>query len=1121
MHGDQLDLRGTVGRDFQSKTAFLYCELLTEQAGNVELRLSCRPEATLWMNGTRLERGDYLYDEDYKGKGTWVYEVNTRAGTNGILLAVSQLGLDPGLALRVLPPERAVLRGRVLNARGHPIPQQARLALWEGDQRVSAVRTAQGYYRISVLPKPGVPYDLACAYQDEGTWRLAEPLAPGSRREMDIQLSPAVSLAGTVTMLDKARSPHRQIVVQALHSGRPFASTLSDDKGAYQFINLRPGDYEVRCLTPGRVHAYEAPGRTDASLRVDARESHKDIDFRFPGFKRGVWSRQTAFDGLPSNRLRGLAGSPRGELWVATDAGLAHFDGSRWRTVPGTEGREITAIVVTPNADVWFGTYAGLFHLAGARTESFGTREGLPDEYITSLLCTRRGELWVGTEYGLSRFDSGRFRTFTFQDGLAQNHVNALTEGTDGSLWVGTGSGLARYDGKQFQTFTSQDGLPSNEINAIDASAGSQLLVATSGGLAEWREGRFIPRLTSPGHPAMALRTITRSSDGRIWLGTDQGVGILDGDTLGLLLPEDGLAGKNVLAIQHAPDGGVWLATENGLARLDPESATYTSSDGLPEGRVFDLSATPDGLWVGTEWGGLGRWTGGAFTTVLPGLYVRKLHAGPDGRVWACSDKGAFPVDAPTSTSDRWLANRWVMAMDIDASGGFWFGDGWSGGGLVHLAKQPNGGYAQEVFTTAQGLPDNQVNAIRCQAPGTVWVGTSRGLARFDGRNFASYGEDQGLPNRTIRALLTETNGVGLWIGTDAGLAHYDGRSIRNITRQSDLPPSRIWCIHRSKDGLIWFGTESRGLFAFDGEAFSTFDTRDGLPDDLISAIAEDGRGNLWLGTSRGGVTTFRRKTTPPSVQIRQLHSSGASPAISLTTPLPIRVNETLSVGFETSDWTTLPSKRQYRVRLSPARPAAAEPVIHRITSRSELDWTPTSPGDYRLEVQAIGQHLIYSEPASLMISVFAPWHEQTRWRALAGTVLLLLLAASGSLVANNLKQRREARRLRDLMLEQERSARIAMEEKNQQLEQGAENLRVNQRRLEEALANVKTLRGLLPICAACKRIRDDRGFWQQLEIYFQSHSEARFSHGMCPDCVKKWYPDLHQSPTGIPLDPP
>lgn len=95
------------------------------------------------------------------------------------------------------------------------------------------------------------------------------------------------------------------------------------------------------------------------------------------------------------------------------------------------------------------------------------------------------------------------------------------------------------------------------------------------------------------------------------------------------------------------------------------------------------------------------------------------------------------------------------------------------------------------------------------------------------------------------------------------------------------------------------------------------------------------------------------------------------------------------------------------------------------------------------------------------------------------------------------------------------------MEEKNQQLEQGAENLRVNQRRLEEALANVKTLRGLLPICAACKRIRDDRGFWQQLEIYFQSHSEARFSHGMCPDCVKKWYPDLHQSPTGIPLDPP
>ncbi len=62
---------------------------------------------------------------------------------------------------------------------------------------------------------------------------------------------------------------------------------------------------------------------------------------------------------------------------------------------------------------------------------------------------------------------------------------------------------------------------------------------------------------------------------------------------------------------------------------------------------------------------------------------------------------------------------------------------------------------------------------------------------------------------------------------------------------------------------------------------------------------------------------------------------------------------------------------------------------------------------------------------------------------------------------------------------------------------------------LQEALADVKTLSGLLPICANCKQIRDDKGFWMQVESYIQEHSQAQFSHGICPDCMKKLYPDF------------
>ena len=63
--------------------------------------------------------------------------------------------------------------------------------------------------------------------------------------------------------------------------------------------------------------------------------------------------------------------------------------------------------------------------------------------------------------------------------------------------------------------------------------------------------------------------------------------------------------------------------------------------------------------------------------------------------------------------------------------------------------------------------------------------------------------------------------------------------------------------------------------------------------------------------------------------------------------------------------------------------------------------------------------------------------------------------------------------------------------------------------RLQKALDNIKTLEGLLPMCANCKNIRDDDGYWQKVEVYIRDHSEAQLSHSICPDCAIKLYPDL------------
>jgi len=65
---------------------------------------------------------------------------------------------------------------------------------------------------------------------------------------------------------------------------------------------------------------------------------------------------------------------------------------------------------------------------------------------------------------------------------------------------------------------------------------------------------------------------------------------------------------------------------------------------------------------------------------------------------------------------------------------------------------------------------------------------------------------------------------------------------------------------------------------------------------------------------------------------------------------------------------------------------------------------------------------------------------------------------------------------------------------------------------LRNALTHIKTLRGLLPICAACKKIRDNHGYWKQIEEYISDHSDAKFSHGICPECRQKLYPKWSSS---------
>jgi transcriptional regulator with GAF, ATPase, and Fis domain len=90
----------------------------------------------------------------------------------------------------------------------------------------------------------------------------------------------------------------------------------------------------------------------------------------------------------------------------------------------------------------------------------------------------------------------------------------------------------------------------------------------------------------------------------------------------------------------------------------------------------------------------------------------------------------------------------------------------------------------------------------------------------------------------------------------------------------------------------------------------------------------------------------------------------------------------------------------------------------------------------------------------------------------------------------------------------EEISASIGVALIRKQLEEERERLVLE---LKEALSHIKTLRGFLPICSSCKKIRNDKGYWEQVEVYIRDHSEAEFSHSICPECAEKMYPEFYK----------
>jgi hypothetical protein len=148
-------------------------------------------------------------------------------------------------------------------------------------------------------------------------------------------------------------------------------------------------------------------------------------------------------------------------------------------------------------------------------------------------------------------------------------------------------------------------------------------------------------------------------------------------------------------------------------------------------------------------------------------------------------------------------------------------------------------------------------------------------------------------------------------------------------------------------------------------------------------------------------------------------------------------------------------------------------------------------PGTYRFRVQASNQDGAWHE-APPQPAFVRPSFTETGWfyGSLAG------LAVVAGICIHRV-------RVRVLKIREE-ALQERVRERTQELQEAEALARLAKERAETALAQVKQLRGLLPICSYCKKIRDDGDYWHQLESYLSRHSDARFSHGICPDCYDK-----------------
>jgi hypothetical protein len=232
--------------------------------------------------------------------------------------------------------------------------------------------------------------------------------------------------------------------------------------------------------------------------------------------------------------------------------------------------------------------------------------------------------------------------------------------------------------------------------------------------------------------------------------------------------------------------------------------------------------------------------------------------------------------------------------------------------------------------------------------------------------------------------------------------------------------------------------------------------------------------GNLWFPTKKGAVLIepekFKKNMLPPRVVIEQIVvDQQSTPSTQFVTIAP--GSKSLEIHYTALSYL-VPERVLFKYKLEGYDPEWVDAGTRRVAYYTKLP-----PGKYSFKVVACNNDGLWNESGAQYAFEQDPYFYQTLWFY---TLLVLVLLG---IVYGYFKLRlwQHVRKEKEL-----------------------------QEHIHQALANIKVLSGLIPICANCKKIRDDKGYWDQLEEYLETHSDATFSHGICPDCADLLYPEIH-----------